>query len=160
MSEEKHLRTVDGGCGPAFDVTDFPEPLRKITPKKLLAIKGANPSRLGNRCFLCKRSHTKDGQLWLVPRPLLWILDSLFHGHQQRRPCCATVHGYAVVRLTEGQKICEDGYQEGLLSLADYICRLGCDVYEYLGATDHLGHHRQHRQLYDGPLSGRHHSPE
>jgi hypothetical protein len=26
MAEEKQLKTVPGGCGPAYEVTDLPEP--------------------------------------------------------------------------------------------------------------------------------------
>jgi len=47
MNEEKKAKTVDGGCGPAFEVTDFPEPLRQLTPKKLFMILGPAIIALG-----------------------------------------------------------------------------------------------------------------
>ena len=38
--EKKQQFVVPGGCGPTFEVDDFPEPLGDITPKKPLAILG------------------------------------------------------------------------------------------------------------------------
>jgi hypothetical protein len=57
MSDEKQVKTVPGGCGPAFEVTDFPEPLRKITPKKLFMILGPAIIALGG---------TIGGGEWLI----------------------------------------------------------------------------------------------
>lgn len=57
MADEKQAKTIDGGCGPEFEVTDFPEPLRKITPKKLLAILGPAVIALGG---------TIGGGEWLI----------------------------------------------------------------------------------------------
>ncbi|MGZ3495089.1 MAG: Nramp family divalent metal transporter, partial [Thermodesulfobacteriota bacterium] len=57
MAEEKQLKTVPGGCGPAFEVTDFPEPLRQITPKKLFMILGPAIIALGG---------TIGGGEWLI----------------------------------------------------------------------------------------------
>ena len=57
MSEEKQVKTVPGGCGPAFEVTDFPEPLRKLTPKKLFMILGPAIIALGG---------TIGGGEWLI----------------------------------------------------------------------------------------------
>ena len=68
------------------------------------ASKGRNPSSLGDCSLFCKRSHLKVGNFRLVPRPLLWILDPVLHGHQQRGPCGSTVHGYVVVRIGEGSE--------------------------------------------------------
>ncbi len=56
MSEEK-VKTVPGGCGPDFEVTDLPEPLRDLTPKKLFAILGPAIIALGG---------TIGGGEWLI----------------------------------------------------------------------------------------------
>jgi len=55
MSTEK--QTVDGGCGPKFEVEDFPEPLRHLTPRKLFAILGPAVIALGG---------TIGGGEWLI----------------------------------------------------------------------------------------------
>lgn len=55
MSAEK--QTVDGGRGPKFEVEDFPEPLRDLTPRKLLAILGPAVIALGG---------TIGGGEWLI----------------------------------------------------------------------------------------------
>jgi len=57
MSDEKQVKTVAGGCGPDFEVTDMPEPLRKLTPRKLFAILGPAVIALGG---------TIGGGEWLV----------------------------------------------------------------------------------------------
>ena len=57
MNEEKKAKTVPGGCGPDFEFADFPEPLRKITPKKLFMILGPAVIALGG---------TIGGGEWLV----------------------------------------------------------------------------------------------
>jgi hypothetical protein len=56
MNEEKK-QTVLGGCGPAYEVTDLPEPLRDLTPRKLFAILGPAVIALGG---------TIGGGEWLV----------------------------------------------------------------------------------------------
>jgi len=55
MSEVQ--KTVPGGRGPAFEVTDFPEPLRDLTPRKLFAILGPAVIALGG---------TIGGGEWLI----------------------------------------------------------------------------------------------
>jgi hypothetical protein len=55
MSAEK--QTIDGGRGPRFEVEDFPEPLRDLTPKKLFAILGPAVIALGG---------TIGGGEWLI----------------------------------------------------------------------------------------------
>jgi hypothetical protein len=55
MSNEK--QTVDGGLGPRFEVEDFPEPLRDLTPRKLFAILGPAVIALGG---------TIGGGEWLI----------------------------------------------------------------------------------------------
>ena len=55
MSNEK--QTVDGGLGPRFEVEDFPEPLRNLTPRKLFAILGPAIIALGG---------TIGGGEWLI----------------------------------------------------------------------------------------------
>jgi Mn2+/Fe2+ NRAMP family transporter len=55
MSAEK--QTVDGGLGPRFEVEDFPEPLRQLTPRKLFAILGPAVIALGG---------TIGGGEWLI----------------------------------------------------------------------------------------------
>ena len=55
MSAEK--QTVDGGKGPRFEVEDFPEPLRDLTPRKLFAILGPAVIALGG---------TIGGGEWLI----------------------------------------------------------------------------------------------
>ena len=55
MSAEK--QTVDGGRGPKFEVEDFPEPLRQLTPRKLFAILGPAVIALGG---------TIGGGEWLI----------------------------------------------------------------------------------------------
>jgi len=57
MNEEKQVKTVAGGCGPNFEVSDLPEPLRKLTPRKLFAILGPAVIALGG---------TIGGGEWLV----------------------------------------------------------------------------------------------
>ena len=57
MTEEKQVQTVPGGCGPAFEVSDLPEPLRDLTPRKLFAILGPAVIALGG---------TIGGGEWLV----------------------------------------------------------------------------------------------
>jgi hypothetical protein len=57
MSEEKQVKTVPGGCGPAYEVSDLPEPLRDLTPRKLFAILGPAVIALGG---------TIGGGEWLV----------------------------------------------------------------------------------------------
>jgi len=57
MSEERQAKTVPGGCGPNFDVSDLPEPLRDLTPRKLFAILGPAVIALGG---------TIGGGEWLV----------------------------------------------------------------------------------------------
>ena len=56
MNEEKK-QTVAGGCGPAFEVTDLPEPPRDLSAKKLFAILGPAVIALGG---------TIGGGEWLV----------------------------------------------------------------------------------------------
>jgi hypothetical protein len=55
MSAEK--QTFDGGRGPRFEVEDFPEPLRDLTPKKLFAVLGPAVIALGG---------TIGGGEWLI----------------------------------------------------------------------------------------------
>jgi hypothetical protein len=57
MNEEKQVKTVAGGCGPAFEVTDLPEPPRDLSAKKLFAILGPAVIALGG---------TIGGGEWLV----------------------------------------------------------------------------------------------
>ena len=57
MSEEKQVKTVAGGCGPNFEVTDLPEPPRDLNFKKLFAILGPAVIALGG---------TIGGGEWLV----------------------------------------------------------------------------------------------
>jgi hypothetical protein len=57
MTDEKQVKTVPGGCGPAYEVTDMPEPLRDLTPRKLFAILGPAVIALGG---------TIGGGEWLV----------------------------------------------------------------------------------------------
>ena len=73
MSDEKQVKTVDGGCGPAFEVTDFPEPLKQLTPKKLFMILGPAIIALGG---------TIGGGEWLIG-------PSLF---REMGPCAAVGH--------------------------------------------------------------------
>jgi hypothetical protein len=55
LSAEK--KTFDGGRGPRFEVDDFPEPLRDLTPRKLFAILGPAVIALGG---------TIGGGEWLI----------------------------------------------------------------------------------------------
>jgi hypothetical protein len=55
--KEKKEFMVPGGCGTQFEVDDFPEPLRVITPRKLLAILGPAIIALGG---------TIGGGEWLI----------------------------------------------------------------------------------------------
>ncbi len=57
MSAEEKKQMVPGGCGPDFEVTDFPEPLRDLKLKKLFAILGPAVIALGG---------TIGGGEWLV----------------------------------------------------------------------------------------------
>ncbi len=57
MTDEKQVKTVPGGCGPAYEVSDLPEPLRDLTPRKLFAILGPAVIALGG---------TIGGGEWLV----------------------------------------------------------------------------------------------
>jgi hypothetical protein len=57
MSDEKQVKTVPGGYGPPYEVTDLPEPLRDLTPRKLFAILGPAVIALGG---------TIGGGEWLV----------------------------------------------------------------------------------------------
>ena len=57
MSEEKQVKTVAGGCGPNFEITDLPEPPRDLNFKKLFAILGPAVIALGG---------TIGGGEWLV----------------------------------------------------------------------------------------------
>jgi hypothetical protein len=57
MSEEKEVKTVPGGCGPNFEVTDLPEPPRDLSAKKLFAMLGPAVIALGG---------TIGGGEWLV----------------------------------------------------------------------------------------------
>ncbi len=70
MNEEKK-QTVAGGCGPNFEVTDLPEPLRELTPKKLFAILGPAVIALGG---------TIGGGEWLIGPSLFvkWGLGLLW----------------------------------------------------------------------------------
>jgi hypothetical protein len=56
MNEVKK-QTVPGGCGPAYEVADLPEPLRDLTPRKLFAILGPAVIALGG---------TIGGGEWLI----------------------------------------------------------------------------------------------
>ena len=56
MNEEKK-QTVAGGCGAPFEISDMPEPLRELTPRKLFAILGPAVIALGG---------TIGGGEWLV----------------------------------------------------------------------------------------------
>ena len=55
--EKKQTFVTPAGCGPEFKTTDFPEPLRKMTPRKLLAILGPAMIALGG---------TIGGGEWLI----------------------------------------------------------------------------------------------
>ena len=57
MTEEKQVKAIAGGCGPAFEVTDFPEPLRNITPEEAFLILGPAIIALGG---------TIGGGEWLI----------------------------------------------------------------------------------------------
>ena len=57
MADEKQVKTVPGGCGPAYEVSDLPEPVRDLTPRKLFAILGPAVIALGG---------TIGGGEWLV----------------------------------------------------------------------------------------------
>lgn len=57
MNEQEKKKSVAGGCGPQFEIEDFPEPLRKLTPKKLFAILGPAVIALGG---------TIGGGEWLI----------------------------------------------------------------------------------------------
>jgi hypothetical protein len=57
MVEEKKEMAIDGGCGPAFQVEDLPEPPRDLTPRKLFAMLGPAVIALGG---------TIGGGEWLV----------------------------------------------------------------------------------------------
>ena len=57
MNEQEKKQTVDGGYGPKFEVEDFPEPLRDLTPRKLFAILGPAVIALGG---------TIGGGEWLI----------------------------------------------------------------------------------------------
>jgi len=58
MSEqEKNDFAVDPGCGPKFETADFPEPLRDLSPKKLMAVLGPAVIALGG---------TIGGGEWLI----------------------------------------------------------------------------------------------
>jgi hypothetical protein len=57
MAEEKKVKGVDAGCGPPYEVGDFPEPPRDLTPRKLFAILGPAVIALGG---------TIGGGEWLV----------------------------------------------------------------------------------------------
>jgi hypothetical protein len=56
-NEEKQEKIVDGGCGPAFEVSDLPEPPRGLSARKLFAILGPAVIALGG---------TIGGGEWLV----------------------------------------------------------------------------------------------
>ncbi len=55
--KEKQAFTAPAGCGPEFEVADFPEPLRDLTPRKLFAILGPAVIALGG---------TIGGGEWLI----------------------------------------------------------------------------------------------
>jgi hypothetical protein len=55
--QDKKKFVVPAGCGPEFPVEDFPEPLRKLTPRKLFAILGPAVIALGG---------TIGGGEWLI----------------------------------------------------------------------------------------------
>jgi hypothetical protein len=57
MNEEKKNKVVPGGCGPDFEVSDFPEPPRGLNTRKLFAILGPAVIALGG---------TIGGGEWLV----------------------------------------------------------------------------------------------
>ena len=57
MADEKEVKSVPGGCGPNFEVTDLPEPPRDLSFKKLFAILGPAVIALGG---------TIGGGEWLV----------------------------------------------------------------------------------------------
>ena len=71
MSEEQKKQTFPGGCGPDFEVADFPEPLRDLTPKKLFAVLGPAVIALGG---------TIGGGEWLIGPSLFvkWGLGLLW----------------------------------------------------------------------------------
>ncbi len=57
QEKKQTLESVAAGCGPEFKTTDFPEPLRKLTPRKLFAILGPAVIALGG---------TIGGGEWLI----------------------------------------------------------------------------------------------
>ncbi|HVP78080.1 MAG TPA: Nramp family divalent metal transporter [Thermodesulfobacteriota bacterium] len=57
MSDEKEVKSVPGGCGPNFEISDLPEPPRDLNFKKLFAILGPAVIALGG---------TIGGGEWLV----------------------------------------------------------------------------------------------
>jgi hypothetical protein len=57
MSDEKQVKSVPGGYGPPYEVSDLPEPVRDLTPRKLFAILGPAVIALGG---------TIGGGEWLV----------------------------------------------------------------------------------------------
>ncbi|MHB1131338.1 MAG: hypothetical protein ACYC4L_03010 [Chloroflexota bacterium] len=72
MASDPQVRTVDGGRGPAFPVTDLPpSPIRNLTPTRLFAMLGPAVIALGG---------TIGGGEWLVGPSLFvqWGLTLLW----------------------------------------------------------------------------------
>lgn len=57
MNEVRQPKTFSGGYGPPYEVSDLPEPIRDLTPRKLFAILGPAIIALGG---------TIGGGEWLI----------------------------------------------------------------------------------------------